>query len=142
MKELINYLQERAEITFNELDGVRLSLLLLGVYSITRLIVTDTFPLFAKPRDWIKKRFPPSEFLMETKPPRGTWKKLPDNKHYLVIKGHWFGDLIDCPWCAGFWVSLSVWSAYFFLPLLTLALLVPLSFRAFVGGYANKVGGG
>jgi hypothetical protein len=70
------------------------------------------------------------------------WKKLPDNRHYVVLKGHWFGDLIDCPWCAGFWVSSGVWAAYLVHPYVALGFLMPLSFRAFVGAYANKLGGG
>lgn len=142
MSQLINYLQERGQATIDELTAVRLILLLLGCYSITRLVVTDTFPLFARPREWVKKRFPPAETVWEEKPPRGTWKKLPDNRHYVVLKGHWIGELIDCPWCAGFWVSLGVTGAYFVTPVLTLVALLPMAFRAFVGGYANKIGGG
>lgn len=139
---LINSFQEHYTAAIESINTVRLILLLLGCYSITRLVVTDTFPLFANPREWLWKRFPPTDRVTEVKPPRGVWKKLPDNKHYVVIKGHWLGDLTDCPWCAGFWVSLSVWTAYAWLPLLTLAILIPFAFRAFVGGYANKVGGG
>lgn len=141
MNQLINYLQERAEITFNELNVVRLVLLFLGAYSITRLVYKDDFPLFANPRKWLHKRFPPTDTVWDAKPPRGTWKRLPDNQHWVVIKGHWLGDLTDCPWCAGFWVSLAIWSSYFCLPLLTLSLLVPLSMRAFVGAFAIKHGG-
>lgn len=117
-------------------------MLLLGSYSVTRLVVTDTFPLFARPREWFKRRFPPTDTTWDSKPPRGTWKKLPDNRHYVVLKGHWFGDLIDCPWCAGFWVSLGVWTTYLFFPTFILLAIPPLAFRAFVGGYANKIGGG
>lgn len=113
----------------------------LGSYSITRLVYKDDFPLFANPRKWLHKRFPPTDTVWEEKPPRGTWKRLPDNRHWVVVKGHWLGDLTDCPWCAGFWVSLGVWTAYLFFPVIVMLAIPPLAMRAFVGAFALKNGG-
>jgi hypothetical protein len=124
----------------DNLTPLALLILALGTYSITRLVVTDTFPLFAKPRDWIKERFPPTDTHRQTKPPRGKYNRQGPN--YFVYEGHWLGDLIDCPWCAGWWISLVTLTGFFFQPAITLFVLAPFALRAFVGGYANKIGGG
>lgn len=130
------------ELLIDNLTFIQLIILAIGSYSITRLIVTDDFPLFRIPRKWIKDRFPPDDYAMEVRPPsRVKWRRT-SNGVYVVEEGHWIGELISCPWCAGWWVSLAVWVSFLFLPTLTLGLLVPFALRALVGGYANRIGGG
>lgn len=117
-------------------------LLSFGSYSITRLIVTDGFPLFAKPREWVKERFPPEGYTSKTKPPRGKANRPGGGNTWYVYEGHWIGDLIDCPWCAGWWVGLGTLTAYWFQPAVTLLVLTPLALRAVIGVIANKLGDG
>lgn len=123
------------------LTWINLVILALGSYSITRLIVTDSFPLFEKPRKWILERFPAEGHASQIKPKRGTSRRT-SNNIYIVEEGHWLGELISCPWCSGWWVSLAIWVAFMFIPEIVIIGLVPFALRAFVGGYANKIGGG
>jgi hypothetical protein len=131
--------------TIEALTLIQLIILAIGAYSITRLIVTDDFPLFRNIRNWIKDRFPPDDYVMEKRPPERIpsdhWRRA-SNGVYIVEKGHWIGELISCPWCAGWWVSLAVWVSFILTPSWTIAILVPFALRAMVGGYANKIGGG
>lgn len=41
--------------------------------------------------------------------------------------------LIECPWCAGFWISLAWWGAWEAWPHTTLVVTVPLVISAIVG---------
>lgn len=129
--------------TIEALTLIQLIILAIGSYSITRLVVTDDFALFRIPRNWIKDRFPPDDYAMESRPPDRIkdWRRT-SNGLYVVQKGHWLGELISCPWCAGWWVSLAVWAAFLLAPTLTLGILIPFALRALVGGYANRIGGG
>lgn len=133
------------QTTIESLTLIQLIILAIGSYSITRLVVTDTFPLFQNIRDWIKDRFPPDDHVMDRRPPDRIpvehWRRASNNV-FVVTKGHWIGELISCPWCAGWWVSLAVWVAFVLTPFWTIALLTPFALRAMVGGYANRVGGG
>ena len=113
-------------------------------YSITRLIVTDDFYIFSKPREWIKNNFPPEDWVMNKVPPHrkpDQFKKLPNNRDYVVLEGHWLGELISCPWCSGFWVSAGVWAAFLFVPEIVVALGMPLAIRALVGSIAFRNNG-
>jgi hypothetical protein len=123
------------------LTWFNLFVLTVGSYSITRLLVTDSFPLFERPRQWLFKNYPPEGFASQSKPPRGVWRKT-SNNIYVVDEGHWLGELLSCPWCAGWWVSLAVYIGFVFAPAVTVFILVPFTMRAIVGGYANKIGGG
>ncbi len=48
------------------------------------------------------------------------------------LKDYW-ETLIECPWCAGFWVSLLWWGAWYLWPHGTLIATVPLAISAVVG---------
>jgi hypothetical protein len=63
-------------------------------YRITRLIVTDKFPPTMALRKAILDRFPEEEGGVEP----------------------WPAQLIQCPWCMGFWVALGVVLARRFVP--------------------------
>jgi hypothetical protein len=119
-------------------------LLWMGAYSITRLVVTDDFYVFSKPREWIKKNFPPEGEVVSSVPKHRKptqFKRLPNNKDYVILEGHWLGELISCPWCSGFWISLALWTAFLFMPTVVLIGIAPLAMRAFVGFFAGIVGG-
>lgn len=124
------------------IDGLTLIHLLIlsfGAYSITRLIVTDDFPMFAKPRTWLHHRFPYEGMQEPTKPLRGTSTRA--GSTFYVTKGHWLGELTHCPWCMGWWVSLASVAGYWAKPYWALAVLLPFALRAIVGNIAARVGG-
>lgn len=60
----------------------------LAAFRITRLVVRDTFPPIAKLRERVVERSPDG---------------------YLA-------ELIECPWCAGFWIAVVVAVARYVIP--------------------------
>jgi hypothetical protein len=123
----------------NNLTLIHLLILSFGAYSITRLIVTDDFPMFAKPRKWLHHRFPYEGMQDPQKPVRG--KSTRSGPVFYVTEGHWLGELTHCPWCMGWWVSLAAVVGYWFVPEIVLIGLLPFALRAVVGIIASKVGG-
>lgn len=115
--------------------------LALACYSVTRLIVTDEFPLFAKPREWLKARYPPSHTTWKKRPPKRVESRALSSGIWAVDEGHWIGDMISCPWCAGWWVSLVGWALFLVSPTWITALAIPFALRAFVGAFALRNGG-
>lgn len=103
----------------------------LAVYSITRLITEDTFPPIEKARNWFFDRFPYDGYVTRNRPKRGTWVSVGQNYHVNI--GHWAGELISCPWCAGWWIALAMSIAFLFFPMITLAICFPFAFRVIPG---------
>ena len=106
-------------------------ILALAAFSITRLIVTDTFPPIEKLRTWFFEHFPHDGFSTLKRPVRGQWVAI--GRGYTVNIGTWLGELVSCPWCAGWWVSLGSWISFVLWPTVTLAICVPFALRAIVG---------
>lgn len=116
-----------------ELSVLTLVLIGLATARITRLITRDTMPIVSSIRDWFKERFPAdgdyvTKFIRYS--PRILKRKLKGKQKpryrsqptqregvasFYVTHGHWFGKLISCDWCAGFWVSLgmAIWFIHF-----------------------------
>lgn len=70
-------------------------LVALAAYRLTRFVVADS--LLAPQRRWLFERFPPSQGLANV-----FGKDHPSR----------LGQLIDCPYCIGFWISgLCLWVA-------------------------------
>jgi Protein of unknown function (DUF1360) len=59
-----------------------------------------------------------------------------------VVKrgGEHVGTLLECPWCAGFWITLAWWGAWQLWPFGTAIAAVPLAASAIVGllGYFSS----
>lgn len=125
--------------TVNNLSWIHLFILTMGAYSLTRLVVTDS--IFDSVRAWIFHQFPHEGYASQTKPKRGVLRRTSNNV-WVADKGTFIGDLLSCPWCSGFWVSLILFGGYVFIPEITLFVLIPFAIRALVGGYANRIGGG
>lgn len=75
----------------------------LGAYRITRIVTLDTFtePL----RQRIFDRWPPDYDRSQWRyheELRALAKRAPGAERPPV---HWFGQLVECPWCIGFWLS-------------------------------------
>jgi Protein of unknown function (DUF1360) len=103
----------------------------LAVYSITRLISVDSFPPIERARNWFYDRFPYDGYVTEKRPKRGTFVVVGRNYHVNV--GTWAGELISCPWCLGWWVSLGMSLSFLFWPMMTLAVCFPFAFRVIPG---------
>lgn len=124
------------------IDAIRLILLAFTSYSVTRLVVTDDFPPVVAIRNWLFHRFPHDDYTSDVRPVRGEPRRV-SNGVWVVTQGHWIGNLISCPWCFGFWASVAVFAAFLFLPYWLFALgAYPFALRAFVGGYASRIGHG
>ncbi|OIJ10421.1 sporulation protein [Anaerobacillus alkalilacustris] len=84
---------------------LELLLLILASFRLTRLIVFDTITQFL--------RSPFLEVIEET---------LPDGTvaSYIQVKGtgirKFFGELLSCYWCTGFWCSLVIVLGYLWYP--------------------------
>lgn len=107
------------------------AILALAIYSITRLIVTDSFPPIEKLRTKFFEHFPHDGFSTLKRPIRGEWVSV--GRSYLVNIGTWQGELVSCPWCAGWWVSLAVSTLFLFWPTIVLACCVPFALRVIPG---------
>lgn len=66
---------------------------MLCAYRLTRLVVADSFPVVARLRTWIVTRYT----KVTTHPSGGA-----------DIDPGWQAELVDCPYCAGVWVSALV----------------------------------
>jgi len=106
-------------------------ILALAIYSITRLISIDSFPPIERARLWFYDRFPHDGYSTTNRPKRGEW--VPIGRLYQVNIGTWQGELISCPWCLGWWVSLATSVAFLFWPTTVLAICVPFALRVIPG---------
>lgn len=107
--------------------------LALAIYSITRLVTTDSFPPVEKARNWLFQRFPPEGYTTLVRPNEKRVKFMLQGRHYVVTEGHWFGELISCPWCSGMWVATAVFLAFWVAPVVTTFVLVPMAWRVIPG---------
>lgn len=69
-----------------------------------------------------------------------TWKLIGDDtildrpRAWAVKRGgEYLETMLECPWCAGFWISLAWWGIYELWPHGTLVAAVPLAISAVVG---------
>jgi hypothetical protein len=116
------------------LFGWPLLILALGIYSITRLISIDS--IIDRQRDWFYLRFPREGQTIKIGtdfPGRDRCQFIVTGDHYYVTVGHKLGELVSCPWCMGFWVSLALFGAFVFWPVTTTFVLVPLALRVIPG---------
>ena len=92
-----------------------LLLLALAAYRVWRLVAEDD--ILDRPRRRLLRL--------------GEWRKegdpVPANYR------SWWGDLLRCAWCAGFWISVLWWLAWAITPDWTLFLAVPFAVSALVG---------
>lgn len=106
-------------------------ILALGIYSLTRLITTDSFPPIEKLRNWFFDRFPHDGYSTKVRPTRGQWVTVGTTYHVNI--GVWQGELVSCPWCMGWWVSLLTCVGFVLSPTIALAVLTPFALRVIPG---------
>jgi hypothetical protein len=98
-----------------------LVILALAAYRVTRLLIRDDFPPVAAVRGWLLDRFPGDLTVWEGDEveqsghswvvsssglPVVPFEEEDGTTAWTSLRSHWIGDLIECPWCLGFWVSL------------------------------------
>lgn len=105
------------------MSGVLLVLLVLAAYRATRLVTADTL-LDSLRHRWFL-RFPPDDqYRRYERATDALGAKTWALRAHPVRRTHPLGQLIDCPWCIGFWLSGAVvgvvahWFASIPLPLL------------------------
>lgn len=112
------------------LFGWPLLVFALGIFSITRLITTDT--IIEGWRNRFFTHWPHEGLSTYQRPKRGKFIHTSGGSYY-VNTGTKLGDLIHCPWCTGFWVSLGLFAAFVAWPVGTTFVLTPLAFRVVAG---------
>lgn len=112
------------------LFGWPLLILILGVISVTRLITIDSIIDGWRERFFV--HWPHEGFQTKTRPKRGQFITTSGGAYYVNI-GTKLGELIHCPWCTGFWVSIGLFAAFVAWPVGTTFFLVPLGIRVLPG---------
>lgn len=87
------------------MNGVRVAVQAAAAYRLTRLLQVDSLPPLPAVRAWLITRYP---------------------DHPLI-------ELVSCPWCLGFWVSVGVVAADALVPKLWRPLALSLALSAAVG---------
>lgn len=121
------------EATLAALFGWPFLIVALAIYSITRLVTTDSFPPVEKARNWLFQRFPPEGYTTLVRPDDKRCRFQIQGRHYVVTEGHWFGELISCPWCFGMWAATAVCLSFWAAPIGTTFVLVPMALRVIPG---------
>lgn len=124
-----------------------LVLLILAALRITRLVVSDTFPPFAWVRNLLHTYFPPSGSYMDGGPndtPKRAKHAIYQNSgrgteaRWYIEEGTWLGDLTNCPWCIGWWISLTAAVIYGFNPTFAVIASIPWAISYAVGFLSGK----
>lgn len=84
----------------------------LAIARLTRLVTKDEFPPVAALRDRLLARWPAEDTAFAEQADAKV-EVFRVGEVWVPEKSHWLGDLITCPWCAGFWiaslVTLGLW---------------------------------
>lgn len=131
-------------------DFLALVLLGLALFRLTRLVGWDEITV--DPRRWVTGiadtdynqvaqwveaakahgRDPWSDSAGDGHPGSGGLSGIISERRYYLAK------LVRCPWCIGFWLSVTVWLAWWGEPRVTLFLATPLALSAIVGLVAKN----
>lgn len=95
----------------------QLVLLALAVYRIWRILGLDDMPGLVAMRNWLAGA---SEL-------GGVW----------TFRRRWVADLISCPWCLGWWLSLAAAGCWFLDARVTLLAAIPFALAAIVGALGH-----
>lgn len=126
----------------NPLD---LLILALAVSRVTRLIVHDT--ITESLRTWIWRRWPGEDTQFGDSEVKGNGTDtfgrkvgyLKSGKDVVWVSGAWYatspsflGRVIECHWCAGIYVAIAGWAAWWFYPDIVF-YLIPLALAEVLG---------
>lgn len=102
----------------------------LGVYGWWRLVSRDS--ITAQARRWFYMRYPYEGFSdMRNRPRRG--ESVWSSGTWYTTKGTFWGELLYCPYCLGWWVAIAQFAVYVASPRLVLGLGLMHACRIFAG---------
>jgi hypothetical protein len=110
-------------MTWRSPDAIAFVILALGAFRLTRIIGWDTFAPLVRLRVWASGR------TLEGGEVKVTNDRRPE----------WIDQLLECPWCLGWWVSLATAFSWWAWPTVTLAIALPLALSAVVGLVAKNL---
>jgi hypothetical protein len=140
-------------MTFRDPTWLQFVIVVLGAWRVTRLVNVDDITLGLRTRvtgltdseynRWAKWIWE----LQQAREERGgdpidPWSDPPPWDGPPVPVGRFrfkVAQLVRCPWCAGFWISVLVWLAWWAEPRGTLAVAVPLATSAIAGLVAKHL---
>src|SRR5262245_19874808 len=73
------------------------------------------------------------------------WRLLPEDtllealRSRLMREDGWLEELVECPWCLGFWIAVCFWAGYQLWPHAMLVVSVPLALSVVVGALGSKL---
>lgn len=108
----------------------------LGVFGWWRLIARDS--ILDRPRFWFFMKWPHEGFVgFQNRPKRGL--SVYSGGSWYCSKGTFWGELIYCPYCLGWWVALLQFGAYVFAPEIVIGLALAHACRIFSGLLAKHL---
>lgn len=82
-------------------------ILALASFRVTRLVVQDS--ILDRPRHWFHWHWPPTGSEWKTRPKHGKSAYVNASEpKFRVVKGTFLGNLTECFYCSGVWVSAGV----------------------------------
>ena len=111
---------------------VDLAVLGLAAARITRLVGVDDFPPIRTLREKLLGRFPSGDTVWTEQPdqPETVWVA---EVGWVAVEPHWLGELIVCPWCTGFWISVAAVVAYGYAPGPVVWISLPFAISHLIG---------
>jgi len=104
--------------------------LALGAFRVTRLIGWDDFPPLASRRDRLLRKTVDRNATVARE--RGTPAPVRYGRPVLAM-------FVQCPYCLGFWVGLTVWGLWLVAPTAAVVVMVPFALNAVVGIVARNL---
>ncbi len=116
-------------------DWLLVILIILSVYRATRLIIEDSFPPIAVPREWILNWWAPDDDWVLKKDPRNRGEYLhPNAKPHWGALGRSLRYLFTCPWCMSIWIGgIGIWITDAFFIAVPVPIFVCLAASAVTG---------
>ncbi len=103
--------------------------LALGVYRIARFLGWDDFPPIVRVRDWVTG----ARVITTGTHAARTGLSADVVTHDIEYRRVWLMQLLSCPYCIGFWISLATYIAWVFEPKWTLYIVAAPALSATVG---------
>ncbi len=110
-------------------------LIVLVTFSVTRLVIKDTFPPLGVPRDHLINWWDPDDEWKIERMSRG----LPEPQAHWGAVGRSLRYLMQCPWCMSVWVVAGVIWVFTLYVSVPLPWAVGIATRAVVGLIANNL---
>lgn len=105
----------------------------LAAFRLTRLIGWDDLPIVVRARRWATGEHTTSSGSINASMRLSTEEMV----HSTAYRRPLLADMLACPWCLGWWVSLALYAAWVFEPTWTLYCAAPLALNVFIAVFAR-----